>query len=90
MIPPSEAQEGISTLPLPFYDNDLSHVSYSDEEEKYHRDLDIEVVPHENFDLDPDPSPIPNQCPKPKWAQNLIEAAEDGARNIEYRRRTRF
>ena len=32
-LPPSEAQEGITTLPLPFDDDDLSHVSYLDEEE---------------------------------------------------------
>ena len=30
--PPSEAQEGITTFPLPFDDDDLLHVSYSDEE----------------------------------------------------------
>ena len=29
--PPSEAQEGITTLPLPFDDDDLLHVLYSDE-----------------------------------------------------------
>ena len=28
--PPFEAQEGITTLPLPFDDDDLLHVSYSD------------------------------------------------------------
>ena len=65
----------------------LSHVSDSDEEEQYQHDLDIEVVPHEN--LDPNPTPIPNQWPKPKWAQNIIQAARDGVGNPGYRRRTR-
>ena len=31
-LPPSEAQEGINTLPFPFDDDILSHVSDSDEE----------------------------------------------------------
>ena len=43
-------------------------------------------MPHEN--LYPDPTPIPNQWPKPKWAQNLIEGARDGFGNSAYRRRT--
>ena len=32
-LPPSEAQQGITALPLPFDDDDLSHVSDSYEEE---------------------------------------------------------
>ena len=67
-LPPFEAQEGINTLPFPFDDDILSHVSYLDEEKQDQHDLDIEVVPHENLD----PDPIPNQWPKPKWAQKLI------------------
>ena len=51
-LPASEAQEGITTLPLPFDDDILSHVSDSDEEEQDQHDLDIEVVPHENLDSD--------------------------------------
>ena len=86
-LPPSEAQEGITTLPLLFDDDILSHVSYSNEEEQYQHDLDIEVVPHE--DLDPDPASIPNKRPKPRWAQNLIEATGNGGGNPKYRRRTR-
>ena len=86
-LPRSEAQEGITTLPLPFDHDYLSHVSDSDEEEQDQHDPDIEVVPHE--DLDPNPSPIPNQWPKPKWDQNLISIVGDGARNTEERRRTR-
>ena len=80
-LPPSEAQESITTLPKPFDDDILSHVSESnlDEEEQDQHDLDIEVVPHEN--LDRDAAPIPNQWPKPKWAQKLIEAVGDGAGN---------
>ena len=85
--PPSEAQEGITTLPLPFDDDDLLHVSDWDEEETYQHDLGIEVEPHEI--LDPDPPSIPNQRPKPRWAQNLIVADGDGVGNLEDRRRTR-
>ena len=85
--PPSEAQEGITTLPLPFDDDILSHVLDSDEEEQDQHDLDIEVIPHEN--LDPYPAPIPNQWPKPKWAQKVIESEGNGARNPYDRRRTR-
>ena len=58
-LPPSEAQEGINTLPFPFDDDILSHVSDSDEEEHDQHDIDIEPEPHEN--LDPDLAPIPNQ-----------------------------
>ena len=87
-LPPSKAQEGITTLPLPFVDDILSHVSYSDEEEQYQHDLDIDVVPHEY--LDPYLAYIPNQMPKPRWAQKLIEAVVDGVGNLEERRRTRF
>ena len=64
----------------------LSYVSDLDEQEQYQHDLDIEIAPHEN--LDSDPYPTPNQWPKPKWAQKLIEAVGDGAGNPEDRRRT--
>ena len=83
---PSEALEGITTLPLPFDDDDLLHVSNSYEEDQDQHDLGIEAEPHEI--LDPDPTPIPNQRPKPRWAQNLIDATRDGARNPEDKRRT--
>ena len=63
-IPPSKAQEGITTPPPIFDDCDLLHVSYSNEEDKDQNDPIIEVEPHEI--LDPYPSPIPNQWPKPK------------------------
>ena len=86
-LPPSKAQEGITTLPLPFDDAILSHVSYLDKEEQDQHDLDIDVVPHQDLDLDP--SSIPNQRTKPKWAQNLIEVAGDGICNLEDKRRTR-
>ena len=39
----SKAQEGITTLPLPFDDDDLLHVSYTDEEDQYQHDLGIEA-----------------------------------------------
>ena len=78
-LPPSEAQEGITTLPLPFDDDILSHVLDLDEESQDQNDLDIEAEPHEN--LDPDSDPIPNQRPNPKWAQNLIVVFGDGVGN---------
>ena len=56
--PPSEAQEGITTLPLPFDDDDLLHVSDSDEEDQIQHDIVIEAKPH--VILDPYPTPIPN------------------------------
>ena len=51
--PLSEAQEGITTLPIPFDDDDLLHVSYSNEEEPDTHDIDIETEPHEILDPDP-------------------------------------
>ena len=86
-LPPSEAHEGITTLPLPFDDDDLSHVSDSDEEEHDQPDLGIEVEPHEILDLDP--TSIPKQRHKPRWAQMLIVVAGDGDGNPEDRRRIR-
>ena len=77
-LPPSEAQEGITTLPLPFDDDDFLHVSDSDEEDQDQHDLGIEDEPHEI--IDPYPTSLSNQRPKPRWAQNLIAAAGDGAR----------
>ena len=85
--PPSEAKEGITTLLLPFDDDDLLHVSDLDEEEPYQYDLGIEAEPHEI--LDPDPTPIPNQRTKTKWAQMIISTAGDGVGNTKDRRRTR-
>ena len=85
-LPQFEAQGGINTLPFPFDDDILSHVSDSDDEGQDQHDLDIEIVPHEN--LDPNPTPIPNQWPKPKWAQKSIEAVGNGAGNLDDRRRT--
>ena len=86
MIHHNPKKGGINTLPFPFDDDILSYVLDSCEEEHDQHDLDIEVVPHENIDLDP--SPIPNQWPNPKWAQKLIEAVGDGAGNPGDRRRT--
>ena len=85
--PPIEAQEGTTTLPLPFDDDDLLPVSYSNEEDQDQHDLGILAGPHEI--LDPNPTSIPNQRPKPRWAQKLIAAAGDGVGNPKDRRRTR-
>ena len=56
--PQFEAKGGINTLPFPFDDDILSHVSDSDDKEQYQHDINIEVVPHEN--LNPAPTPIQN------------------------------
>ena len=85
--PPSEAQEGITNLPLYFDDDDLLYVSNSNKQDQVQHDVVIEAEPHEILDLDP--TPIPNQIPKPRWAQNIIDAVGDGAGNPEDRRRTR-
>ena len=68
--------------------NSILHIYQHDsnEEEQYQHDLDIEVVPHEN--PHPDLAPITNHCPKPKWAQNLIEAIANGPRNPHDKRIT--
>ena len=42
-LPPSEAQESITTLPQPFDDDILSHVSYLDKEEQDKHDTCIEA-----------------------------------------------
>ena len=65
----------------------MLHVSDLDEEDQVQHDLVIEAKRHDI--LDPDPAPIPNQRPKPIWAQNIIVVVEDGAGNLEDRRRTR-
>ena len=56
--PPSKAQEGIITLPPIFDDDDLLHVSDSDEEDQDQHDHVIKAEPHEI--LDPNPTSIPN------------------------------
>ena len=43
--PPSEAQEGINTLPLPFGDDYLLHVSDSNAEDQDQHDPTIHVKP---------------------------------------------
>ena len=63
----------------------LSKISISEDEEQYHHDLDIKIVPQD--DLDPDPAPIPNQ--KPKWAKNLIKAAGNDIGDPNDRRKKR-
>ena len=49
----------------------LSNISSSKYEEQDRHDIYIEIIPQD--DLDPNPYPIPNQ--KPKWVENIIEAA---------------
>ena len=49
-LPPYKAKEGKTTLPLPFDDDVLSHVSDSYEEDKDQHDIGIEAKPHEILD----------------------------------------
>ena len=65
----------------------MLHVLDTDEEDQNQHDLSIEDKSHEI--LDPNQTTIPNQRPKPRWAQTLIVVARDGAGNPEDRRRTR-
>ena len=57
----------------------MLHVSYLDEEDQIQHDPIIETESHEI--LDPDPISIPAQNPKPRWAQNVIDAAGYGVGN---------
>ena len=84
---PSAAQEGITIYPPIFDDDDdVLQVSDSDEEDHIQHDPVIETESQEI--LDPDPVPIPNQNPKPIWAQKLLDAVGSGVGNPEDRRRT--
>ena len=84
--PPSATEEGITISPF-FDDDDFLQVSDSDEEDQIQHDPIIETESHEI--LDPDLVSIPNQNPKPRWAQNILDAAGSGAGNPKDRRRTR-
>ena len=54
----------------------MLHVSYLDEEDHIQHDPVIDIESQESPDLDP--VSIPNQKPKPKWAQKLLDAAGRG------------
>ena len=85
---PPVAHEGITISVLIFHDDDdVLQVSYSDEEDHIQHDPAIETDSQEI--LDPNLVPIPNQNPKPRWAQKLLDAAGSGAGVPEDRRRTR-
>ena len=84
---PPTAREGITISPPIFYDDDVLQVLDSDQEDHIHHDHVIETESQEILDLDP--VPIPNQNPKTRWAQNLLDAAGSGAGFPEDRRRTR-
>ena len=68
---PLVAHEGITISPPIFDDDDVLQVSDSDEEDHIQHDPIIETESQEILD----PVPIPNQNPKPKWAQNSLDAA---------------
>ena len=65
----------------------MLQVSDSDEEDHIHHDPVIDTESQEI--LDPNLVPIPNQKPKPRWAQKLIDATRSGAGDPEDKRRTR-
>ena len=67
-------QEGITISPPIFYEDDVLHVLDSDEEDHIKHDPVIETKSQEILDLDP--VTIPNQKPKPKWAQNFLMQLE--------------
>ena len=76
-------QEGITISPPIFDDDDVLQVSDSDEEDHIQHDPIIETESQEI--LDQDLVPIPNQKPKPRWAQKLLDAVGSGARDPEDR-----
>ena len=63
----------------------MLQVSDSDEEDHIQHDPVIEIESQEILD----PVPIPNQKPKPRWAQNILDAIGSGVGIPEDRRRTR-
>ena len=85
---PPTTHEGITISP-PIFDDDEDVLQVSDSDEEYHiqHDLVIETKYQEIPDIDP--VHIPNQKHKPRWDQNLIDAAGYGARNTEDKRRIR-
>ena len=64
----------------------MLQVSDSDEEDHIQHDHVIDTESQEILDLDP---PIPNQKPKPIWAQKLLDVAGIGVGVPEDKRRTR-
>ena len=66
----------------------MLQVSDSDEEDHIQHDPVIETESQEI--LYPNPIPIPNKNPKPRWDQNLLDAAGSGAGVPEDKRRTRL
>ena len=65
----------------------MLHVSDSDEEDRIQHDPFIDIESQEILNLDL--VPIPNQKPKPRWAQNLLDAVGSGAGVLEDKIRTR-
>ena len=64
----------------------MSNISHSDsEEEEDQHYFDIDFTPQRDLDLDPT-STLSQQ---PKWDQQLIKAAEDGAGNLDDKRKMR-
>ena len=71
-----------------FYDHD-DVLQVSDSDKEYHIQHDPVIETKSQEILDPNLVPIPNQKPKSRWAQKLIDVAGRGARDPEDRRRTR-
>ena len=70
-----------------FDDDDLLQVSDSDEEDQIKHDYVTETECHKI--LDQELVSIPNEKPKPRWDQKLLDVAGSGFGNTEDRRRTR-
>ena len=65
----------------------MLEISYSYEEDHIQHEPVIENESQEI--LDPNLIPIPNQKPKPIWAQKLLDASGSGAGVSEDKRKTR-
>ena len=85
---PPVAHEAIAISPPIFYDDD-DVLQVPDSDEEYHIQHDLVIETEYQEILYPYPVPIPNQMPKPIWAQKLLDIAGSGAGDLEDRRRTR-
>ena len=85
---PVAAHEGITISP-PIFDDDDDVLQVSDLDEEYHIQHDPVIETESQEILYSNPVPIPNQNPKPKWDQMLLDAVESGVGVPEDKRRTR-
>ena len=85
---PPATHEGISISPT-IFDDDDDVLQVSDSDEEYHIQHDLIIETESQDILDPYPLPIPNQKPKPRWDQKLLDVVGSGVGVPEDRRRTR-